>query len=147
MISFFYEILNFCSTQGKGKTKDEHYRRMTDMILQLCKDLWLPVVDLTREREKSIIDKTMDLKRGLGAFYLLYTMFEKQPIRDRVKIALGISDLQVFCEFCSAVKRLPFYEEVIFMIEYLLHKEAFYHCIYSTEVSLWNVELVIVKIS
>lgn len=127
---------HFCgfSTQGRGKTKDEHYYRVTDMILQMCKGLWLRP-GKSSQHNKTDADFAMNLKRTLSGFYLLYTMYEKQPFSDRVKIALGISDVIAFNRFCKTIQVLPCYNEIAYMLLVLKHKNAFHYCIFSEDVS------------
>ncbi|CAL8131623.1 unnamed protein product [Orchesella dallaii] len=127
-------------TQGKGKTKDEYYNRVTDMILQICKDLWLKAGTEESEinkssRPKTLDDDKMEMKRALGGFFLLYTMYEKQPIRDRVKISLGMEDVKSMKKFCDNLQSLVprLHNEVVFMIKSLMFINAFYYCIYAEE--------------
>jgi len=124
-------------TQGRGKTKDEYYDRVTDMILQICKDLWLKAgTEVGRSsRPKTSEDSKMEMKRALGGFYLVYTMYEKQPIRDRVKISLGIEDLKSMKLFCGSLKHLgnQLNNEVVFMVKYLMFVNAFHYCTYAEE--------------
>ncbi|ODN04704.1 snRNA-activating protein complex subunit 1 [Orchesella cincta] len=126
-------------TQGRGKTKDEYYDRVTDMILQICKDLWLKAgTEELETRRKTPQDKSMELKRALGGFYLMYTLYEKQPIRGRVKISLGMVDLKSMHKFIEAINAYKetsviLNQEVTFMLQYLMFQNAFHYCIFAEE--------------
>lgn len=130
-------------TQGRGKTKDEHYYRITDMILQIAKELWLRTKDTLNKKEsqeRTMEDKSMEMKRQLGGFYLLYTMFEKQPIKDKVKIGMGLTDLIALHKFCGDIELLPFYTEVAFMLQYLEMKNSYHYCVFAEDVSVKKIK-------
>lgn len=124
-----------CRTQCRGKSKDEHYSRITNMILNICKDIWLESSSGQNASTAVNTDEAVALKRALAGFYLMYTMFEKQPIQEKVKISLDLYDQSRLAEFAMKIKKLPFYNEVAFMMRYLQCKEAFHYCVYAERVS------------
>ena len=143
-----------CSTVGRGAKRDVHHERVGEIILNTAKELWLhpgklPDIDSkwTRAKEGKD-DKTPEMKpkpgvdtpfehglRGddvliknqLGAFFLTYIMYDRQPYTGLLKINMDPKDYAEFANFHEKMLALngKFVDEYKFILKKLRINNAF----------------------